>query len=95
MSYFTIQFEFKINFLNTGDFSAKCGKTSFQVSLGGGPPKIITLNSEYWVHTAPNHFLAHIDCWHRTIALELRTTALEQRQASVPLGVSSPVLVHF
>ena len=34
------------------------------MSLGGGSPKIITLNSEYWVHSAPNHFLLNIDCWH-------------------------------
>ena len=35
------------------------------MSLGGGSPKIIILNSEYWVHSAPNHFLLNIYCWHR------------------------------
>ena len=37
------------------------------MSLGGGSPKIITLNSENWVHSSPNHFLLNIDCCHRSI----------------------------
>ena len=38
------------------------------MSLCGASLKIITLHSEYWVHSAPNHSLLNIDCWHRTAA---------------------------
>ena len=35
----------------------------------GGSPKIITLSSEYWVHSAPNHSFLNVDCWHCKIIL--------------------------
>ena len=53
-------------FSTLANFLQNMRRSIFSVSLGGGSPEIVTLNSEYWVHTAPNHLLLNINCWHST-----------------------------